>query len=112
MQGILPQLQRLLQGEGDEAHAQLARQLALEGDVEILDASTWGPALVVNALADELGLRRLLDQARRRPKPIAEDDPHDDWVSRTLVLLANRLTQPASEHGLAAWLESCFVCDR
>ena len=27
------------------------------------------------------------------------------------MLLANRLTQPASEHGLAAWLESYFVCD-
>jgi transposase len=28
------------------------------------------------------------------------------------VLITNRLTQPASEHGLAAWLESYFVCDR
>jgi transposase len=112
LQAIWPQLQRLLQGERDEADGQLARQLALEGDVEILDASTWGPALVVNALAEELGLRRLLDQSRRRPKPISGDDPHDDWVSRTLVLITNRLTQPASEHGLAAWLESYFVCDR
>jgi hypothetical protein len=112
LQAIWPQLQRLLQGEGDASHAQLARQLSLDGDVEIVDASTWGPALVVRALAHELGLCRLLDQSRRRPRPIAGDDPHDDWVSRVLVLLANRLTQPASEHGLAAWLESYFVCDR
>jgi transposase len=112
LQALWPQLQRLLQGEGDASHAQLARQLSLDGDVEIVDASTWGPALVVRALADELGLCRLLDQSRRRPRPIAGDDPHDDWVSRVLVLLANRLTQPASEHGLAAWLESYFVCDR
>ena len=112
LQALWPQLQRLLQGEGDASHAQLARQLSLEGDVEIVDASTWGPALVVRALADELGLCRLLDQSRRRPRPIAGDDPHDDWVSRVLVLLANRLTEPASEHGLAAWLESYFVCDR
>ena len=81
-------------------------------NVEIVDASTWGPALVVRALADELGLCRLFDQSQRRPRLIAGDDPHDDWVSRVLVLLANRLTQPASEHGLAAWLESYFVCDR
>ena len=112
LQALWPQLRRLLQGEGDASDAQLARQLSLEGDVEIVDASTWGPALVVRALADELGLCRLLDQSQRRPRPIAGDDPHDDWVSRVLALLANRLTQPASEHGLAAWLESHFVCDR
>jgi transposase len=112
LQSLWPQLQRLLQGEDDTSHAQVARQLSLEGDVEIVDASTWGPALVVRTLADEVGLCRLLDQSRRRPRPIAGDDPHDDWVSRVLVLLANRLTQPASEHGLAAWLESYFVCDR
>ena len=28
------------------------------------------------------------------------------------VLLANRLTRPTSEHGLARWLETDFVCDR
>ena len=26
--------------------------------------------------------------------------------------LANRLTRPASEHGLAGWLETDFLCDR
>ena len=112
LQAILPQLQRLLQGEPAEADHQLARQLNLEGDVEILDASTWGPALVIHALAEEVGLRRLLQQSRRRPKPTSGDDRHDDWVSRALVFITNRVTAPASEHGLAAWLESYFVCDR
>ena len=55
----------------------LAWQLSLEKDVEIVDASSWGLALVVRALADELGLCRLLDQSRRRPRLIAGDDPHD-----------------------------------
>jgi hypothetical protein len=112
LQAIWPQLQRLLQGEGDQSHAQLVRQLSLEGDVEIVDASTWGPALVIHALAEEVGLGGLLDQARHRPRLIDGDDPRDDWVSRVLVLLTNRVTEPASEHGLAAWLESYFVCDR
>jgi hypothetical protein len=31
---------------------------------------------------------------------------------RALVLVANRLTSPCSEHGLARWLETDFVCDR
>jgi hypothetical protein len=29
-----------------------------------------------------------------------------------LVLVANRLMAPGSEHGLARWLETDFVCDR
>ena len=68
--------------------------------------------LVVNALAEELGLCHLLDQSRHHPKLMSGEDPHDDWVSRVLVLITNRLTQPASEHGLAAWLESYFISDR
>jgi hypothetical protein len=28
------------------------------------------------------------------------------------VLVANRLTAPGSEHGLARWLKTDFVCDR
>ena len=34
------------------------------------------------------------------------------FADRALVLIANRLTHPASEHGLAGWLETDFVCDR
>ena len=30
---------------------------------------------------------------------------------RLLVLVANRLTAPASEHGLADWLRTYFACD-
>ena len=31
---------------------------------------------------------------------------------QALVLVANRLCAPSSEHGLARWLETDFVCDR
>ena len=33
-------------------------------------------------------------------------------ADRALVLVANRLCVPASEHGLARWLDNDFVCDR
>ena len=33
-------------------------------------------------------------------------------ADRALVLVANRLCAPSSEHGLARWLETEFVCDR
>jgi transposase len=68
--------------------------------------------LVARHFFDQLGLWKLLDAGRRWPKLLPDEDPDDDWVSRVLVLMANRLTQPASEHGLAAWLESDYVCDR
>jgi hypothetical protein len=55
---------------------------------------------------NELGLSRTLTQRGRRSR--------DDGVSmseRALVLVANRLIAPTSEHGLARWLETDFVCD-
>src|SRR6476469_8349571 len=39
----------------------------------------------------------------------AKDVPFAD---RAFVLIANRLMRPASEHGLAGWLETDFLCDR
>jgi transposase len=96
---LLPKLQRVLLGTptpaGEDADA-----------IEVLDASTWGPVLVVRALFDQLGLGQIFDQLlpRAREGPSASD--------RAFVLLANRLIRPASEHGLARWLETDFVCDR
>jgi hypothetical protein len=74
--------------------------------IEVVDASTWGPVLAVRTLFDELGLwaifEALLPRAKKGPS----------YVERAFVLLANRLIRPASEHGLARWLETDFVCDR
>jgi transposase len=110
LEAILPLLNRFLKGEEDQSH--LARQLGEEGPIEPLDASTWGPMLVARHFFEQLGLWKLLDSGRRWPKLLPEEDPDDDWVSRVLVLITNRLTQPASEHGLARWLESNYICDR
>jgi transposase len=110
LEAILPLLNRFLQGEDNPQ--ELAEQLAGDGAVEALDASTWGPMLVARHLFAQLGLWRILDAGRRWPRLLPEEDPHDDWVSRVLALVTNRLVSPASEHGLAAWLETDFVCDR
>jgi transposase len=110
LEAVLPLLNRFLRGEEDQA--QLARQLGQEGPIEVLDASTWGPMLVARHFFGQLGLWSLLDEGRRWPKLLPEEDPDDDWVSRVLALIANRLTRPCSEHALAAWLETDYVCDR
>lgn len=96
---LLPQLQRVLLGTptpvGENADA-----------IDIVDASTWGPVLAVRTLFDRLGLWQILDDAL----PRAKSGP--SYTDRVFVLLANRLIRPASEHGLARWLETDFVCDR
>jgi transposase len=96
---LLPNLQRVLFGTptliGEDPDA-----------IEVLDASTWGPVLAVRTLFEELGLwaifEALLPRAKKGPS----------FAERVFVLLANRLIRPASEHGLARWLETDFVCDR
>jgi transposase len=49
-----------------------------------------------------LGLQAILDRIA----------PGGQLSDRALALVANRLTEPTSEHGLARWLETDFVCDR
>lgn len=110
LEAVLPLLNRFLKGEDDAS--ELARQLDQQGPIEVLDASTWGPMLVARHLFNQLGLWKLLDAGRRWSKLLPEEDPDDDWVSRVLVLITNRLSRPSSEHGLADWLETDFICDR
>jgi transposase len=74
--------------------------------IEAAQAWDWGPMLVVRLLWEELGFERILQQkgGRNRVDGQALSD-------RALVLIANRLCAPTSEHGLARWLETDFVCD-
>jgi transposase len=102
---ILPLLQRFLQGDAPPT-------LPHDGPIEALEASTWGPLLVVRHFFATLGLWPLLDSCRRWPRLQPDEDPNDDWPSRVLALIANRLVRPVSEHALAGWLETDYVCDR
>jgi transposase len=82
------------------------QQLAVEKEGHA-DAWDWGPALVARTLWRELGIEATLDRLGRR-------GAKDGRVlsDRALVLVTNRLCEPTSEHGLARWLETDFVCDR
>src|SRR5262245_33236178 len=95
---LLPKLRRLLAGEAGSDSGDPA-------EPHVIDASTWGPVLVVRALFDQVGLWSILDQHLGRAKGVP-------FADRAFVLIANRLIAPASEHGLAGWLETDFVCDR
>jgi transposase len=95
---ILPKLQQLLAGDSGVEAGDPA-------ETHILDAPNWGPVLVIHALFDQLSLWSILDQNLGRAKGVP-------FADRAFVLVANRLIAPASEHGLAGWLETDFVCDR
>jgi transposase len=97
----LAKLTRLLHGEAAPGGA-IRRE-----DVHAMAAWDFGPMLAARHLWVELGLEATLDQLagnRRRDAATLGD--------RVLVLIANRLAAPSSEHGLARWLETDFVCDR
>ena len=95
---VLPKLRRLLAGE-------TAGEAGNPADPHVGDASNWGPVLVIRALFGQLGLWEILDQHLGHAKGVP-------FTDRAFVLIANRLIAPASEHRLAGWLETDFVCDR
>ncbi|MGH8650017.1 MAG: IS1634 family transposase, partial [Burkholderiales bacterium] len=77
------------------------------GAVHATGAWDWGPMLVARTLWRELGVEAILDRQGGRGQPDGRV-----LADRALVLVANRLCAPTSEHGLARWLETDFVCDR
>jgi transposase len=95
---ILPKLRRLLAGDAEGDASDPAA-------LHVGEAANWGPVLVVRALFDQLGLWPILDQHLGPAKGVP-------FADRAFALVANRLIAPASEHGLAGWLETDFVCDR
>jgi hypothetical protein len=97
----LDALIRLLRGESRPGEAVRA------GDVHATGAWDWGPMLVARTLWRDLGLDTVLD--RQGGRGWADGVALSD---RALVLVANRLSAPTSEHGLARWLETDFVSDR
>jgi transposase len=96
---VLPKLERLLKG--------LPKLLdEPDDDIDILQADTWGPVLAVRTLFEQLGLWSIFDGVERKARGDVS------FADRAFVLVANRLIRPKSEHALARWLETDYVCDR
>lgn len=73
--------------------------------IECKQALPWGPVLVARYLWEQINLGEIIHkhcQSHRHKFDVAET---------AFVLVANRLCEPGSEHGLARWLEHTFVCD-
>jgi transposase len=76
-----------------------------KGSAEAIGAWDWGVMLVARHFFEELGLQQSLDRLAKR-------GDRGELADRALALVTNRLCQPTSEHGLARWLETDYVCDR
>src|SRR5262245_17030556 len=76
LSALLPQLQRLLGGEPPAP-------AAADDAVDVLEAATWGPVLVVRTLFDQLGLWRIFDTVLGKAKTGAS------FTDRAFVLVAN-----------------------
>jgi len=90
-------LLRVLKGEEKPAEGR---------DADATGAWDWGPMLVGRHFWQQLGLQRIIDKLA---KPAA---CREELSDRTLALAVNRLCEPTSEHGIARWLETDYVCNR
>jgi transposase len=79
---------------------------AANQDADAIGAWDWGPMLVGRHFWQELGLQGIIDGLA---KATADREELSD---RALALAVNRLCEPTSEHGIARWLETDYVCDR
>jgi transposase len=73
---------------------------------EAIGAWDWGVMVVARHFFAELGLQQIIDRLAKRGRNRGE------LADRALALVANRLSHPTSEHGIARWLETDYVCDR
>lgn len=76
------------------------------GEPQAIGAWDWGGVLVARQLWRELGVDRILEGLRPRGRLRSTE-----LAERAFVLVANRLCCPSSEHALARWIETDFVCD-
>ena len=93
----------LLAPHADTLLRMLKGETPTRSQAEAVGAWDWGPLLVARHLWRELGLEQTLDAMARDRGAVAD---------RALALVASRLDTPTSEHGMARWLETAYVCDR
>ena len=110
-QRVVANLGRLdqLDGKLDDLLASLnkyaKRPFVRDDQIGCRQALPWGPVLLARHLWDQMELGEVIGRLcrwRRYKFDVAES---------AFVLVANRLCEPRSEHGLARWLEHTFVCD-
>jgi hypothetical protein len=91
-------LLRLLQGK--------EKTKAVHREATAVGAWDWGVMLAARHFWQQLGVQEIIDGLAKNGGRSGE------LADRALALVTNRLGEPTSEHGMARWLETDFVCDR
>jgi transposase len=107
---LAPHLESLIELLGGAKKSKSASRSCGE-PIEATVAACWGPMLVARSLWREFGLESILDGLAPKTNTVLKAG-RLPLADRVLVLVANRLSRPGSEHALAQWLESDFVCGR
>jgi len=81
------------------------KNLVTPEQIQCRQALLWGPVLLARHLWQQVHLPEIVAKHCKSPWQ------KFDITQTSFVLVANRLCEPASEHGLARWLEHTFVCD-
>lgn len=107
---LAPHLESLIEllGGGKKTKAS---SVSSDERIEATLAACWGPMLVARSLWSEFGLESILDGLAPKTNTLQKTG-RLPLADRVLVLVSNRLCRPGSEHALAQWLESDFVCGR
>ena len=79
--------------------------LVAPDQIECKQALAWGDVLLARYLWQQVNLSEIVRRHCRSTRQ------KFDVAQTSFVLVANRLCQASSEHGLARWLEHTFVCD-
>ncbi|MFQ5937961.1 MAG: IS1634 family transposase [Acidiferrobacterales bacterium] len=110
-QRVVANLGRLdqLDGKLDDLLASLSRYakrpFVRDDQIGCRQALPWGSVLLARHLWDQMQLGEIIGKLCRWRRY------RFDVAETAFVLVANRLCEPRSEHGLARWLEHTFVCD-
>jgi len=107
---LAPHLESLIELLGGAKKSKSASRSCGE-PIEATVAACWGPMLVARSLWREFGLESIVDGLAPKTNTVLKAG-RLPLADRVLVLVANRLSRPGSEHALAQWLESDFVCGR
>jgi transposase len=80
-------------------------KLVAPDQIQCKEALAWGQVLLARHLWQQVNLSQIIQKHCKSPRQ------KFDVAETAFVLVANRLSEPGSEHGLARWLEHTFVCD-
>lgn len=103
--GRLDTLGKKLDGLVSSLRKFCQKNFVVPEEIDCKQALSWGQILLARHLWEQMNLSEIVNKHCKSPRQ------KFDVAETAFVLVANRLCEPSSEHGLARWLEHTFVCD-